>query len=152
MSEDGRYLFLHVWHGTDPTNRIYYRPLGSDGDFVRLLDENDAGYDLIDNLGSVCYFQTDLDGPRGRIVAVDLERPERAAWQEIVPEGEDVIAFAKLVDGKLVLAYQHDVKHELRVFDPEGAPLGPIPLPLIGSVVGWSGRASDRELTFGLTD
>ena len=151
VSEDGSYLFLHVWHGTDPTNRIYYRPLESDGAFVRLLDENDAGYDLIDNLGSVCYFQTDLDGPRGRIVAINLERPERAAWQEIVPEGEDVIAFAKLVDGKLVLAYQHDVKHELRVFDPEGAPLGAIPLPMIGSVVGWSGRASDRELTFGLT-
>ena len=151
VSEDGRYLFLHVWHGTDPTNRIYYRPLESDGAFVRLLDENDAGYDLIDNLGSVCYFQTDLDGPRGRIVAINLERPERAAWQEIVPEGEDVIAFATMVDGKLVLAYQHDVKHELRVFDPEGAPLGAIPLPMIGSVVGWSGRASDRELTFGLT-
>src|SRR5690606_37066916 len=48
ISDDGRYLFLHVWHGTDPTNRVYYRPLASDGDFVRLLDANDAGYELIE--------------------------------------------------------------------------------------------------------
>jgi prolyl oligopeptidase len=151
VTEDGRYLFLHVWHGTDPTNRVYYRPLASDGDFVRLLDANDASYDLIDNLGSICYFQTDLDAPRGRIVAIDLQRPERERWQEIVPEGEDTLSFVRLVDGKLVVARQHDVKHELSLYDPEGASLGEIALPVVGSIAGWSGRAADSDMYLALT-
>jgi prolyl oligopeptidase len=29
ITEDGRFLFLHVWHGTDPNNRIYYRSVES---------------------------------------------------------------------------------------------------------------------------
>lgn len=151
ITEDGRYLFLHVWHGTDPTNRIYYRPLAGDGDFVRLLDANDAGYDLIDTVGGVAYIQTDLEAPRGRIVAIDLGRPERERWQEIVPERETAIAMTKLVNQKLAVAYLHDVKHQISLFDLEGAELGEVPLPTIGSIIGWSGRQHDPALTFGLT-
>jgi prolyl oligopeptidase len=153
VTDDGRYLFLHVWHGTDPTNRLYYRELDSDGAFVRLLDENDASYELIDTVSGVAFLQTDLHGPRGRIVAIDLARPERAAWQEILaePAGDGVIAFAKHVGGRLAVVFQRDVKHELELFDLEGALLGPVALPTIGSIVGWSGRGADRELVLGLT-
>ena len=151
ISDDGHYLFLHVWHGTDPTNRVYYRPLASDGDFVRLLDANDAGYELIETIGDTAYFHTDLDAPRGRIVAIDLRRPEREHWQEIVPEDEAPIAFTKLIDGKLVVARLRDVKHTVELYDPEGAPLGAIPLPVMGTISGWSGRSGDRDMYLGLT-
>lgn len=151
VSDDGQYLFLEVWHGTDPTNRVYYRPLESDGDFIRLLDENDAAYSVIDTIGSLLYVETNLDAPRGRIVAIDLEHPERAHWREIVPEADEVISFSKMVDNKLAVAYMHDVKHQIQLFDPEGAALGKIDLPLIGSVLGWSGRRKDNALTIGMT-
>ncbi|MBX0327858.1 prolyl oligopeptidase family serine peptidase [Oscillochloris sp. ZM17-4] len=151
ISDDGKHLFLHVWHGTDPTNRLYYRPLGSDGDFVRLLDDNDAAYNLIESVGDTLYLHTDLAAPKGRIVAIDLARPGRDHWQEIVPEEEAVIDFVTLVGGRLAVAYQRDVKHEVSLFDLEGARLGELPLPLIGSISGWSGRPADRDLTFGLT-
>jgi prolyl oligopeptidase len=99
----------------------------------------------------VAYFQTDLEAPRGRILAIDLQRPERERWQEIVPESEAPIAFARLVDGKLVVARQRDVKHGIELYDPEGAPLGEIPLPVIGTISGWSGRPGDGDMYLGLT-
>lgn len=151
ISDDGKYLFLHVWHGTDPTNRLYYRPLAGDGDFVRLLDANDAAYNLIESVGDTLYIHTDLGAPRGRVVAIDLARPAREHWQEIVPEDTAVIAFADLVGGRLALAYERDVKHEVRFFDLEGAKLGELPMPIIGSIAGWSGKPGERELRFGLT-
>ncbi len=39
ITDDGRYLIIHVWQGTDRRNRFYYRDLESEGEFVRLLDE-----------------------------------------------------------------------------------------------------------------
>jgi prolyl oligopeptidase len=150
VSDDGRHLFLHVWHGTDPNNRLYYRPLDSDGDFVRLLDEDDAAYNLVESVGNMCYIHTDLGAPRGRIVAVDLARPERERWQEIVPEGDASIDFVKLVGGRLAVAYQRNVKHEIQIFDLEGADLGVVPMPMLGSVMDWSGRPADAALTFGV--
>lgn len=151
VSDDGRYLFLHVWHGTAPTNRIYYRPIESTGDFVRLLDANDASYDLIDVVDGFCYIQTDRDAPRGRVVAIDLARPEPLDWQEIVPQRADVLSFVRMVDDKLVVAYQRDVQHRISIFDREGAELGELPLPLIGSVLGLSGKRADGDMLLGLT-
>lgn len=160
VSDDGRYLFLHVWHGTDPTNRIYYRELDQASDplpgadewgFVRLIDANDAAYNLIETVGGVAYFSTDLGAPRGRIVAVDLARPEREHWQEIVGEGPDALDFVKLVGGRLAAVYKRDVAHAVELFDLEGTPLGQVPLPASGSIFGWSGRPNDRELLIGMT-
>lgn len=34
VSEDGRYIVITVWVGTDRKNRVYYRELGSDGPFM----------------------------------------------------------------------------------------------------------------------
>ena len=74
VTDDGRYLVLYVSHGTATQNRVYYRELddteraGDPSTFVRLLDDEDAHYDPIDNDGHVFYFHTDLDAPRGRMV------------------------------------------------------------------------------------
>ena len=38
VTEDGQYLILHVMRGTDPRNRVYYRPIDSAGPFVKLID------------------------------------------------------------------------------------------------------------------
>jgi prolyl oligopeptidase len=72
ITHDGVYLILHVWHGTDPKSRLYYREVHSSRPFTRLLDEADASYDFIGNTGSIFYILTDLDAPRKRIVAIDI--------------------------------------------------------------------------------
>src|SRR5579871_2197579 len=105
MTDDGRYLVLHVWHGTDPKNRLYYREADSDGPFVCLLDEADASYSLVGNVGSVFYFQTTLDAPRSRILAIDLDAPEREHWREVLPQQDDAMAFALMAHAQLVVVY-----------------------------------------------
>ena len=151
MTDDAKYLVLFVWHGTDPKNRIYYRKAGSTGDFIRLLDAADASYNPIDNVGSTFYIQTDLDAPKGRIIAIDVDHPEKDHWREIVPESDDVLSSSTIVNNQLVLSYLHDVHHVLKIFTLEGTFVREIPLPTLGAVRGISGRREDTEMFFGFT-
>ncbi len=146
ITDDGTYLMLHVWHGTDPENRVYYRKVIDDGPFIRLLDEADASYDFIGNSGTLFYFQTNLDAPRGRIIAIDIEQPERANWKELLPQQDDVIAFALMVNDQFVVTYLHDAYHQMKIFNLDGGYVRDIPLPTLGSIFGLFGRPHDTEM------
>ncbi len=146
MTDDGKYLVLYVWHGTDRENRFYYREVDSDGEFVRLLDKADAGYRFINNIGTVFYFRTDLDAPRGRIIAVDISHPESENWREILPEQNDVIHRVKIIGGHLVISFMHDAYNRLLLYDLNGAFIKEINFPTIGSLYGLSGQCEDTEL------
>ncbi len=151
ITDDGKYLVLYVYHGTDPKNRIYYREVDSNDPFIRLLDEADATYDFIDNVGSVFYFRTTLDALRGRIIAIDTKNPERKHWKEIISQQEDVISFVTTVSNQLVVAYMHDAQHQLKLYRLDGTFLQEIQLPTIGSIAGLSGRREDTEMFLAFT-
>ncbi|HEX6479735.1 MAG TPA: prolyl oligopeptidase family serine peptidase [Ktedonobacteraceae bacterium] len=146
ITDDGTYLILHVWHGTDPQNRVYYRKVESDGPFIRLLDEADASYDFIGNSGTIFYFQTNLNAPRSRIIAINIEQPGRTNWKELIPHQDDVIAFALMVNDQFVVTYMHDAHHQMKIFNLDGSYQRDIPLPALGSITGISGRPHDTEM------
>ncbi len=151
VTEDDKYLVLYVQHGTDPKNRIYYRSMESTEPFVKLLDKADACYDFIGNQGPTFYFSTDLDAPRGRIVAINVNHPAPERWQTIIPESADVIDRAAIINEQLVLAYMHDVHHQLKLYELDGTYLRDIPLPTLGTVTRLSGKQTDKEMFFSFT-
>ncbi len=151
VTEDGQYLYLIVWRGTSPRNRFYYRETGSNGPFVPLLDAEDARYSFIDNDGPIFYFNTDLDAPRGRVIAIDLARPEPASWREIISQDKDVLSYVTTVNNQFVTAYLHDAHDRLRMFDLDGSPKGEITLPTLGSVVELAGKREHHEMFIGFT-
>ncbi len=142
---------LHVWHGTDPENRLYYRKVDSDGPFIRLLDAADASYNLIGNNGSIFYIQTNLDAPRSRVIAIDLEHPDRANWQELIPQQEDVISFVTMVNNQFVVTYMHDAHHEMKIYNLDGNYVQDIILPTLGSIVEISGKPQHTEMFISFT-
>lgn len=151
VTDDGRYLVLYVYHGTDTKNRIYYRPVESTGPFIKLLDEADARYDFIGNDGSVFYFNTDLESPRGRVIAIDVNEPAPSNWRQVLPQTEDVIDYVALINNQFVVAYMHDVHHVLKIYNPDGTFVREISLPTLGTVSGLSGRQGDTEMFFSFT-
>jgi prolyl oligopeptidase len=151
ITEDGKFLILHVYHGTNPKNRVYYRPVESIGPFIRLLDKADARYDFIGNTDSVFYFNTDLDAPRGRIIAIDINNPAPKNWREILAQTEDVIDYVALINNSLIIAYMHDVHHQLKIYNLDGTFVRNIHLPTLGTVGGLSGKQYDTEMFFSFT-
>ena len=151
ITEDGKFLILDVYRGTDTKNRIYYRPVQSTEPFIKLLDEADASYEFIANIGSVFYFNTDLEAPRRRIIAIDVNNPGRENFRQIIPEQRNVIDYAAFINNHFVIAYMHDVHHLLKIYDHSGNFVRQIPLPTLGTVTGLSGKQNDTEMFFAFT-
>ena len=157
VTDDGRYAILNIWQGSATKNGLYVMDLADsaaprvDVPVVRLLDAFDAQYSFLGNDGPVLYVQTDLEAPRGRIVAIDLRRPDRSAWREIVPEGKDVLTSAGIIANTLVLRYLHDARSVLQLVRLDGTPLRDIPLPAVGTVGSISGERTDREMFYSFT-
>ena len=157
VTDDGRYAILGIWQGSATKNGVYVMDLADsarprvDAPVVRLLDRFDAQYSFLGNDGPVLYLQTDLDAPRGRIVAIDLRRPDRGAWREIVPEGQDVLSGAAIIANTLVLQYLRDARSVLRLVRLDGTPVREVDLPAVGTVGSLSGERDDREMFYSFT-
>ncbi|NLJ80771.1 MAG: S9 family peptidase [Firmicutes bacterium] len=151
VSADERYLTLHVFWGTDSRNGFYYQDLEKGGPFVRLLEQGDAKFLFLGRDQQQFFFLTDWQAPRGRIIAINLDNPGREHWQEIIPEQEETISEARLINNRLVLSLLDQASSLLRTYTPGGKFLEEIPLPALGSVQGFSGRQNDTELFLAFT-
>jgi prolyl oligopeptidase len=152
VTDDGHYLIISVWQGTSPKNRLYYKDLTQpDSQVVRLLDDFDAQYNFIDNDGPVFWFQSDLDAPRGRVIAIDTRHPERTNWKTIVAQGADKLEFSNVVNNSFLLGYLKDARTEIRVHDLSGAFLRNVDLPGIGTAAGFGGKRKDKETFYAFT-
>jgi len=149
VTQDGRYLVIHAWKGTETHNGIFYKDLGTPGSpVVELLGGFDGAYAFVGNEGPVFWFQTDLGAPRGRVVAVDLRAPARDRWRELIPQGAETLQGATCLNQTFVALYLKDAHSQVRQFDLAGKPLREVELPGLGSVDGFTGRCKDRETFF----
>ena len=152
VTDDGRYLIITVWQGTSPKNRLYYKDLTDpNAQVVKLLDDFDAEYRFIDNDGPVFWIKTDLDAPRGCIIAIDTRHPERASWKTIIPQGPDKLEHANVIDNRFVLGYLKDAQTEVRLFNLDGKFLNTLDLPGIGTAEGFGGKRNDKETFYAFT-
>ncbi len=152
VTDDGHYLVINVWQGTSPKNRLYYKDLTkADSQVVKMLDDFDAQYQFVNNDGSVFWIQTDLDAPRGRLIAIDTEHPEKTNWKTVVPQGSDKLEGVGLVNDVFLLSYLKDARTEVRVHDLSGKFLRNVDLPGIGTATGFGGKRKDKETFYAFT-
>ena len=148
-TEDGRYLIIPVTQGTDTRNRVHLKDLKApDAKVVPLLDDFDASYNFVGNVGSTLFFLTDLQAPRGRLIAVDANHPERSNWKEILPQGKATLETVRLVGGRFVALYLADAKSVVKLHRLDGSFEKELPLPGIGTAAGFSGRQDAQETFF----
>jgi len=144
VTDDGRYLVISVSKSTDDVNMVLYKDLQDpQAKIVALIDNFDAGYQLIDNDGPKFFFQTNRNAPRSRIVAIDITKPAEKDWQEIVPEAEEVLLSSDLVGGQLLVNYLKDARSQVKAFDTTGKLLSEVELPGLGTASGFSGKKED---------
>src|SRR5439155_12716963 len=91
------------------------------------------------------YFKTDRKAPRGRVIAVDVRKPERANWKEIIPEVKESLTGINLVGNQFVAVYLKDAHTQVKLFSPEGKFLREVEFPGLGSASGFGGKRTDTE-------
>ncbi|HJT28366.1 MAG TPA: prolyl oligopeptidase family serine peptidase [Pyrinomonadaceae bacterium] len=152
VTEDGNYLILTVFQGTDVKSRVYYKDLkAKDSAVVKLLDDFDAAYNFIGNEGPRFFFQTDLQAPRSKVIEVNLSKPARDNWKVIVPEGKETLQTTSFVNNKFVANYLKDAYTQVKVYDTAGKLVNEVAFPGIGSAEGFGGHAIDKETFYSFT-
>ncbi len=152
VTEDGKYLIISVWRGTDPKNLLFYKDLNNpDSEVVELINEFEASYSFIDNDGSIFWIRTDLDAPKGRIIAIDINRPSPDNWQEVIPQAEEVLEAVGLLNNQFVADYLKDARTQIKIFELDGTFVREVELPGIGSAGGFNGKRYDTETFYSFT-
>jgi len=152
VTEDGRYLVINVSTGSDQRNRIYYLDLAAPGAKVTpLLDDFDAQYGFIDNDGPVFWFETNLNAPRSRVIAVDVTNPARANWREIIPQAPDTLEGVSTVNNSFICTYLKDAHSAVKIYGLDGRLQTELALPGLGAAAGFSGKRKDTETFYSYT-
>lgn len=152
VSEDGRYLIIYIWMGTDPKNLLFYKDLHNpERGVTELISEFEASYSVIDNDGETLWVETNLDAPRNRVVAINLNQPEKENWQEIIPEAPETLEGMGLLNNQFVASYLKDAHSQVKVFALDGELVREIELPGLGSVRGFGGKRYDTDTFFVFT-
>jgi prolyl oligopeptidase len=148
-TDDGRYLIITTWQGTDDRYRITYRDLNEPfAAPVDLIDHFDNDYTFVDNDGPVFYFRTDFKAPNRRVIAIDTRKPDPRHWKEIIPEAKDKLESVHMVGNQFIGVYLRDAHTQVRLFTPDGAPVRELELPGIGTASGFAGKRTDTETFF----
>ncbi|HKV76125.1 MAG TPA: prolyl oligopeptidase family serine peptidase, partial [Gemmatimonadales bacterium] len=150
LSPDGRWLVLQVARTFDATDLYLLDREGSSG-FVPVAEGLPATFEgqVVDGR---MYLRTNHEAPNYRLYLVDPARPDRAAWQEIVPTRADAVLDGVMVLGRhLALSYLERATSRLRISDRAGQGVRELELPGLGSVFGWGGEADGSELLYGFS-
>ncbi len=111
-------------------NSLWVRTMGTGEPFKKIFDAA-AVLDPIAEVDGRVYMYTTHQAPLGKVVAVDLARPESENWQTILPEHPtDRLADSLFVQqGRLFANYRHGNTDQLRTFDLNGNHLRDVPIP-----------------------
>lgn len=161
VTDDGRYLVINVWKGTEPVSQIFVQDLQQPDSPVRpLLIGFDAEYELVGSDGDRLFFQTDLEAPRRRIVAVsakdagdpEAEEATRPTITETIPQTENVLQSTNLLGNRFFTVYLKDARGLATVYQIDGTRERDIELPGVGTVSGFGGRRDARETFYSFTN
>ncbi|OCQ99234.1 prolyl endopeptidase [Oscillatoriales cyanobacterium USR001] len=149
VTEDGKYLIISVWRGTDPQNLIFYKDLTNpNSEVIELISDFDAEYGFIDNEGTIFWFKTDLDAPRSRVIAIDITNNTRT---EIIPQSTETLQGIGILNHQFVTSYLKDAYTQIKIFNLDGKFLREVALPGIGSAGGFGGKRHDTETFYSYT-
>ncbi len=149
-TDDGHYLIITVSRGTEPKNCVFYLDLiEPDAKVVELLPGFEANYSFIDNDGPLFWFKTDLGAPRSRLIAIDITKPERVNWREVIPQSAETLRSANTLNNQFVVEYLKDAHTMVKIFSLDGQLVREVELPGIGSVGGFGGKRNETETFYG---
>ncbi len=143
VTEDGRFLVLPIWKGTNRENQIFYKDFNDkSGKVVELIAGFDAQYTFLGNFGHIFYFQTDKNAPLGKVISIDVREPMNR--KEVIPQSKQALEGVSMTGGRLFANYLKDAYTQIKVYDLSGHFERDVKMPGIGTGGGFDGRRDDR--------
>jgi prolyl oligopeptidase len=164
LAPGGRWLAVEVSQGWSKTE-VHLLDLGAAGAKLGPRDAvtaaplgpalpvaagEEAIFDVAEVLDDALLVRTNSGAPRYRLLRVPLARsgaaPERASWQELIPEGPFTLQQVGLVGRTLGALYLEDAASRVRLHATDGKSVGEVTLPTLGTVAGLYGHRDGAEM------
>ncbi|HEY9337488.1 MAG TPA: prolyl oligopeptidase family serine peptidase [Kribbella sp.] len=148
VSDDDRYLVVHVTEGTDPATRLWVYPITSEGlgEPVKVVDEFADEIAFVRMSGDQLVLRTDRDASRGRVVLSTLD----GSFTDLIPEGESTLQAVRGTAGGLATLTLVDAQPVLTLYALDGSGERVVDVPG-GGVVGLNAGPEYDELFIGLS-
>jgi prolyl oligopeptidase len=132
-SDDGGYIAHLVIRSEAKTTIDLYAQDVFSGAPARLIaaEMEDPFYPLF--VGRTLIVMTRWQALNKRLVAIDLDAPDRANWREVVPESALPITDFAVRGGRIFVSYVENIAARTDVYDLSGRKAGAIPYPEPGT-------------------
>lgn len=150
VTEDEKYLFIYQAPGTDGF-AVLYKDLATDGKISTLFEGYKNKSTVVHNLGTKLLVQTDIDAPNYRLVEMDLAKPGKENWKEILPETENLLQGCSTGGGKLFVNYLEKATDRIYQMNYDGSAKAEIKLPGLGSAGSPGGKEGHKTLFYSFT-
>ena len=148
--KDSDMKILSISEGTDDRNKIYLK-VEKDGDFLPIIDELIGTYSFIDSKDNILWFYTTENAPNGKIVNLEVKNGS-FVWNEVIPESENAIRSANIINNSFVINYLEDTFSEISIFNLLGELISKLSLPKKGTISGLNGDIDDSSSFFAITN
>lgn len=142
LSADGRYLLITSMLGSASEKDEVTVLRMADRKTIEINRETAAAFKG-EIGGDTLFLLTNWNAPRQRVLAVDLNRPERANWKEIIPQSAWNIESMALTGGHVAINTLENVLPKTRLYTPAGKLVREIRFPGIGTGSNLSGSWAD---------
>jgi prolyl oligopeptidase len=148
VSEDDRYLVVHITEGTDPATRLWVFPITSDGlgEPIKVVDYFADEIAFVRMSGDQLILRTDRDAPRGRVVLASLD----GTFTDLIPEGDSTLQAVRGTASGLATLTLVDAQPVLTLYALDGSDARIVDAPG-GGVVGLNASPEYDELFAGLS-
>lgn len=150
VSEDDRYFILYQAPGTDGFATMY-KDLEKDAPFVTLFEGYKNKSTVIHNIGTKFLVLTDIDAPNYRLIEVDITKPGKENWKDIIPESENLLQGCSTGGGKLFANYLEKATDRIYQMEYDGSGKTELKLPGVGSAGAPGGREEHKTLFYSFT-
>jgi prolyl oligopeptidase len=143
LATNGRYLLIHVFHGSAPKKTEIYVDDLTDNAPIRTVINDLEVRSGAEMAGDSIVIQTNWNAPNDRVMVVSAADPGRANWKEIVPENpKAAIQSTSNAGGRVYVSYLEDVKPRIVGYDLAGNKKEEIAFDTLGSLASMSGEWS----------
>lgn len=150
VTEDENYLIISGATSTSG-NELYYKDLSKNGPIINIVNNFDNDNNVLDNVGTKFYVETNYNAPNKRIVTFDLAKPGQENWVDFIPETENVLSPSS-GGGFIFAEYMKDAVSQIKQYDYNGKLVREVELPGIGSAGGFGGKKEETTLYYSFTN
>lgn len=150
VNEDETMMFISE-DGFSGGNNLHFKDLRKKGSsFSPITTDANYLYSIVETMDNDIYILTNYQAPKYRLMKASASAPQVNNWKEVIPESENVLKSAEIINGKLLLTYSQDCSDHAYAYTLDGQQLHEVSLPTLGSV-SFSGSKDEKDIFYAFT-